>query len=206
MLPALHTFLRCYCMTGRYAEALKELQTSIFADAELPVLFPIKIQILIVLSQFDVARAAFSLYMQHAGDLESLEILFTHAARLHEGWRLTEIQIDILRRLDALPASATLDNTASVNVLRARIKLALKNIAMSACHGCCKTSTAHRGQRVFGISYRGLGLAAFTALSVSTVTVSPSLVGANTVPNTVIIFPQCPAEKHIRSQKQKRQN
>lgn len=129
MLPALHTLMRCYCSTGRYAAALKELQTSIFADAQLPVLFPLKMQILIALSQFDVARATFSLYLQHAGDLESLETLFTEAPRLHEGWRLTEIQIDILRRLDALPASTTVDNTASVNVLRARSKLALKDIS-----------------------------------------------------------------------------
>jgi tetratricopeptide (TPR) repeat protein len=126
MLPALHTLIRCYCMTGRYAEALNELQSGIFADAELPVLFPQKMQILMELSQFEAARAAFSLYMQHAGDQESLEILFTYASPLHEGSRLTEIHTDLLRRLDALSASATVENTASGNTLRERIKLALK--------------------------------------------------------------------------------
>jgi tetratricopeptide (TPR) repeat protein len=126
MLPALHTLIRCCCMTGRYAEALNELQSCIFADAELPVLFPQKMQILMELLQFEAARAAFSLYMQHAVDQESLETLFTYASPLHEGLRLTEIYTDLLRRLDALSASATVENPASGNDLRERIKLTLK--------------------------------------------------------------------------------
>ncbi len=127
MLPALQTLMRVLCAKEEHTEALREFRASLFADAELPVLFTLKARILAALGQFDEARAAFAIYMQHAANLESLESLFAEAPLLHEGWRLTQVRIALLQRLEQLPAPPTTEETAAINTLRARIKLALRD-------------------------------------------------------------------------------
>jgi Sulfotransferase domain len=119
--------MRIHFARGGHREALRELRTSIFADAELPALFWHKMQILTGLWRFDEARAAFALYLQHAIHVESLEILFVYAPLIHEGWRLTEIRTELLQRLDQLTVPSAAEDTTTVIILRARIKLALRD-------------------------------------------------------------------------------
>lgn len=127
MVWALQTLMRIYWATGRHAQALWALGTSIFADAELPMLFAVKVQVLRSLWRIDGARVAFARLLQHADELEALDVLFLEAPQLHEGRQLTETWIELLRRTDELPVLSTEDEARDRNVLRARIQLALKD-------------------------------------------------------------------------------
>jgi sulfotransferase family protein len=65
--------------------------------------------------------------LQCAADFDSIGILFGAVPLLFEGWRRTEIWIDLLRRLDEFEARAGPDALHLHRVLRARIKLALRD-------------------------------------------------------------------------------
>lgn len=124
-LPALRLILRARCSLGRYAAALTELRASVFGSAEVPALFSMKIQILAALGLFRQARGSFALLLKHAADFEVFEMLFAEAPRLHEGWSLMQIRLHLLRELRKLSP----ENAAPVDILSARIQLALKNYA-----------------------------------------------------------------------------
>jgi tetratricopeptide (TPR) repeat protein len=124
-LSALRLILRVQCSLGRYAAALRELRSSVFGSAEVPALFSMKIQILAALGLFRQARESFALLLKHAADFEVFEMLFAEAPRLHEGWSLTQIRLHLLRELRKLSS----EDAAPVDILRARIQLALRNYA-----------------------------------------------------------------------------
>lgn len=127
MITALQAIMRIQCITGRHAQAARELRASAFGDAELPTLFPIKMQLLRALCQFDEARNSFALMLRYAVGLEILELLFDEAPRLHEGWPLTQIWIELMRRLNQIHPPPTAEEATSIDILRARIQLALRD-------------------------------------------------------------------------------
>ena len=127
MVGAHAVLLRVLAANGRYDEAARGLQASIFADAAVPVLCRANMEILMAVRRLDEARTQFGRYLQCAMDFDSIGILFGAVPRLFEGWRRTEIWIDLLRRLDDFEARTDPDALHLHRVLSARIKLALRD-------------------------------------------------------------------------------
>jgi hypothetical protein len=113
--------------TGRYDEAARQQQSSLFADATAPVLCRATLTVLLHGRRFDEARAQFERVLHHAVDVESISLLFDAIPQLYEGWRRTETWLDLLRRLDDVQSCAAAQSPSVSRFLRARAKLGLRN-------------------------------------------------------------------------------
>jgi tetratricopeptide (TPR) repeat protein len=127
MIDAYAVLMRVLAATGKYAEAAQTLQDSIFSDAAIPALCRPQLQILLQWRLLDEARALFERNLQNAADPDSIDALLAAAPMLFEGWRRTQIWLEMLQRLDDCQMRLGPEGLRACHTLRARIKLALKD-------------------------------------------------------------------------------
>lgn len=112
---------------GRHAQALELLDGSQFRDRTMPALFEMRCRILIGLRRLAEARSVFTRALDEAGDLTALERLFAIAPSLYEGWPRTERWLALRKRLQALPSPEGPEAAARIEILQARLHLALRD-------------------------------------------------------------------------------
>ena len=115
--------------TGRQREALRMLEASSFRTATAAVFFGLRQTILIGLRRLGEARELFAQALDAAADVATLDRLLAILPGLYEGWRRTEALLAVQRRLDALRDAVDPAEVARVEVVRARLCLALKDHA-----------------------------------------------------------------------------
>jgi hypothetical protein len=125
MIGAQVALMNVLAAAERCDEAAQVNQVGIFADALIPASWRARMAILLQCRHLDEARTQFERVWQGAGDIDSIGMLFELVPPLYEGWRRTEIWLDLLRRLDGLQTRSALASFQAYSMLRARIKLCL---------------------------------------------------------------------------------
>jgi tetratricopeptide (TPR) repeat protein len=115
--------------TGCQGEALQTLEASPFRDIDTPPLVALRIRMLTGLRRPAEARSVFARALQGAGDVEALGTLFELLPSLYEDWPRTEKWLALRDKLDALPYPEDSAMAAPIEVLRARLDLALRDHA-----------------------------------------------------------------------------
>lgn len=127
IVDAYSVLMRVLAATGRLAQAAQVLADSLFADAAVPALCRPQLEILLRGRRLDAARAQFPRYLASVVDLESWGALLTAAPMLFERWHRTQIWLEMLRRLDDCQRRAGPEGLRGCRLLRARVKLALRD-------------------------------------------------------------------------------
>ena len=129
LLSPLRNLLQLLVRTGRHAQALELLDASEFRDARTPAMLELRGSILIGLGRLAEARTLFTRALNEARDVIALERLFTVLPRLYEGWPRTERWLALRTKLDALRCPVAAAAAAPIEMLRARLCLALRDYA-----------------------------------------------------------------------------
>jgi tetratricopeptide (TPR) repeat protein len=113
--------------TGRQAEALQTLEASPFRDIDTSLLVALRIRILTGLRRPAEARSVFACALQGAGGVKALETLFELLPSLYEDWPRTEKWLALRDKLDSIASPEDSAMAAPIEMLRARIHLALRD-------------------------------------------------------------------------------
>jgi tetratricopeptide (TPR) repeat protein len=128
-LPPLALLLRIYAATGRHAPVLWAIDSSPFRQALKPVLVEARLDALIRLGRFDEAGAFFRDALNRADQADTLTSLFGFIPAVYDGYGRQHAWSDLLTRSRTVGESINAPGQVALNLLQARIRLALRDRA-----------------------------------------------------------------------------